>query len=199
MSSRFGARRSRARRESARSKARSVARRPSFFPGRGPTRWAVGLAWLGALLVALVIQTSVMGRVQIAGVSPDLVTVAVAAAAFRLRDNGVLLLGFVGGLLLDVSGTSVIGLWSFAMTLVAWGAAISRERGGRGVSVNALRIFALTMVGIVAHTVISIAFGEWSLVIWEALRRIVLTPILNLGLAVVLFPVLSRLWMPSVQ
>ncbi len=168
-------------------------------PSRGSVRWGPGLAWLGVLLAAAVLQTSVVGRIQIAGVSPDLLTVVVACAAFRIRDNGVLLLGFVGGMLLDVSGTSVIGLWSFAMTLVAWGAVISREHGGRGVSVNALRIFLLTLAGIGAHVVISIAFGEWSLVIWEALRRIVLTPVLNLGLAIVLFPLLSRLWVPSLQ
>jgi rod shape-determining protein MreD len=151
------------------------------------------------LLLAVVFQTSVMGRIQIFGVSPDIVTVALAYAAFRIRDNGVLLLGFVGGLLLDVSGTSVVGLWSFALTLVAWGAVSSREQGGRGVSVNALRVLLLTLVGILAHTVISIAFGEWSLVMWEALRLIVLTPVINLFLAMVLFPLSSRLWVPSLQ
>lgn len=159
----------------------------------------MGLLWLGVLLAALVLQTSVMGRIQIAGVSPDLLTVVVAAAAFRLRDNGTLLLGFVGGLLLDASGTSVIGLWAFSMTLVAWGSALTREHGGRGISVNALRIFLLTLAAIVAHMVISLAFGEWSLSIWEALRRVVLVPALNLGLAVALFPLLSRLWVPSLQ
>jgi len=157
------------------------------------------LAWLAVLLVGVILQTSVVGRIQIAGASPDLLTVVVACAAFRLRDNGVLLLGFVGGLMLDVSGTSVIGLWSFAMTLVALGAALSRDHGGRGVLVNGLRIMLLTLLGIVAHTVVSVAFGEWSLAIWEALRLTVMVPALNLGLAIVLFPLLSRLWVPSLQ
>ena len=173
--------------------------RASFLPLHRSVRWGLGLAWLGVMVVAVVLQTSVMGRIQIAGVSPDLVTVVVAFAAFRLRDNGVLLLGFAGGLLLDVSGTAVVGLWSFALALVAWGAVLTREQGGRGVSVNALRVLLLTLAGIMAHTVISIAFGEWSLVLWEALRLVILTPVLNFFVAMVLFPLSSRLWVPSLQ
>ena len=147
----------------------------------------------------VVLQTSVVGRLQIGGVSPDLVIMVVAYSAFRLRDNGVIMLGFLAGLLLDASGTSVIGLLAFAMTLVAWGAALSREQGGRGVMVNALRILLLTLAGIAVHTVISIAFGEWSLAIWETLQRIALTPVLNFLLAMVLFPLTSRLWVPSLK
>ncbi len=199
MSSRLRSRRYRARRESARGRVGSAARRAALFTPQRPIRWWVGLVWLCALVVAVVLQTSVIGRIQIAGVSPDLLTVVVACAAFRLRDNGVLLLGFAGGLILDVSGTSVIGLWSFSMTLVAWAAAMSREHGGRGALVNALRISLLTLVGIVAHTVASIAFGDWSLAIGEAFALTVLVPVLNLGLSIVLFPLLSRLWVPSLQ
>ncbi|MYB79527.1 MAG: rod shape-determining protein MreD [Acidimicrobiia bacterium] len=147
----------------------------------------------------VVLQTSVVGRLQVAGASPDLVIMVLAYAAFRLRDNGVVVLGFVSGLLLDASGTSVIGLLAFAMTLVAWGATLTREQGGRGVLVNALRILLLTLAGIAAHTVISIAFGEWSLAVWEGLRRMALIPLLNFALAVVLFPLSNRLWVPSLK
>ena len=151
------------------------------------------------MVAVVVLQTSVVGRLQIGGVSPDLVIMLVAYSAFRLRDNGVIMLGFSAGLLLDASGTSVIGLVAFAMTLVAWGAALSREQGGRGVMVNALRILLLTLAGIAVHAVISIAFGEWSLAIWETLQRISLIPVLNFLLAMVLFPLTSRLWVPSLK
>ena len=199
MSSRFRSRRYRARRESARTVTGSMSRRASFLPLQRSVRWGQGFAWLGIIVVAVVLQTSVMGRIQIAGVSPDLVTVVIAYAAFRIRDTGVLFLGFMGGLLLDVSGTAVLGLWSFSLTLVAWGALLTREQGGRGVSVNALRVLLLTLAGIVAHTVISIAFGEWSLALWEALQRMTLIPVLTFFIAMVLFPLSSRLWVPSLK
>ena len=199
MSSRFRPRRYRSRRDSARSIARSFPRGASFLPFQRSVRWGRGLAWLAGVVGVVVLQTSVVGRLQIGGVSPDLVTIVVAYAAFRLRDNGVIVLGFLSGLLLDVSGTSVIGLLAFAMTLVAWGATLTREQGGRGVLVNALRILLLTLAGIAAHTVISIAFGEWSLAIWEGLRRMALTPVLNFVLAVALFPLSNRLWVPSLK
>lgn len=154
---------------------------------------------MAGMVAVVVLQTSVVGRLQLGGVSPDLVIMLVAYSAFRLRDNGVIMLGFSAGLLLDASGTSVMGLVAFAMTLVAWGAALSREQGGRGVMVNALRILLLTLAGIAVHAVISIAFGEWSLAIWETLQRISLIPVLNFLLAMVLFPLTSRLWVPSLK
>ncbi|MDE0122856.1 MAG: rod shape-determining protein MreD [bacterium] len=199
MSSRIRLRRYRPRRDSARSVARSLPRGVSFLPFQRSVRWGRGLAWLAGVVGVVVLQTSVVGRLQIGGVSPDLVPIVVAYAAFRLRDNGVIVLGFLSGLLLDVSGTSVIGLLAFAMTLVAWGATLTREQGGRGVLVNALRILLLTLAGIAVHTVISIAFGEWSLAIWEGLRRMALIPVLNFVLAVVLFPLSNRLWVPSLK
>lgn len=199
MSSRLRLRRHRSRRDSARSVARFSPRGVSFLPFQRSVHWGRGLAWLAGVVGVVVLQTSVVGRLQIGGVSPDLVIMVVAYAAFRLRDNGVIVLGFLGGLLLDASGASVIGLLAFAMTLVAWGATLTREQGGRGVLVNALRILLLTLAGIAAHTVISIAFGEWSLAIWEALRRMALIPVLNFVLAVVLFPLSNRLWVPSLK
>ena len=199
MSSRLRLRRYRSKRDSARSVIGSSPRGMSFLPLQKTVRWGRGLAWLAGVVVVVVLQTSVVGRLQIGGVSPDLVIMVVAYAAFRLRDNGVIVLGFLGGLLLDASGTSVIGLLAFAMTLVAWGATLTREQGGRGVLVNAMRILLLTLAGIAAHTVISIAFGEWSLAIWEALRRMALIPVLNFALAVVLFPLSNRLWVPSLK
>ena len=199
MSSPFRSRRYRSRRDSARSIVRSLPRGTSFLGFQRSVRWGRGLAWLAGVVGIVVLQTSVVGRLQIAGVSPDLVTMAVAYAAFRLRDNGVIVLGFLGGLLLDASGTSVIGLLAFAMTVVAWGAALTREQGGRGVLVNALRILLLTLAGVAVHTVISIAFGGWSLAIWETLRRMALIPVLNFLLAVVLFPLTNRLWVPSLK
>ena len=65
--------------------------------------------------------------------------------------------------------------------------------------VNALRILLLTLAGIAVHAVISIAFGEWSLAIWETLQRISLIPVLNFLLAMVLFPLTSRFWVPSLK
>lgn len=199
MSNRLRPRSYRSRRDSARSVVRSFRGATAFSPFQRSLRWGRGLAWLAGVVAVVVLQTSVVGRLQIGGVSPDLVIMVVAYSAFRLRDNGVIMLGFLAGLLLDASGTSVIGLLAFAMTLVAWGAALSREQGGRGVMVNALRILLLTLAGIAVHTVISIAFGEWSLAIWETLQRIALIPVLNFLLAMVLFPLTSRLWVPSLK
>ncbi len=199
MSSRLRSRRYRARRRSFQNLVGRSSRSTTFSSSARPVRWGVGFSWLGVVVAAVVLQTAVVGRIQIGGVSPDVVIVALSYAAFRLRDNTVLLLGFLAGVLLDVSGTSVIGLWSFAMTLVAWGASITREQGGRGLGANAVRILALTLAGVLAHTLVSMVFGEWSLEIWEALRRVALIPVLNCVLAAALFPVSSRLWVPSLK
>ena len=70
---------------------------------------------------AIVIQTTVFGRFRIFGAVPDLVLLLTILSALRLRDEGVLFLGFAGGLVMDALSTGAL-VWR---SLVVWLALIA--------------------------------------------------------------------------
>ena len=74
------------------------------------------------LLVALVLQVSLLDALAWQGVVPNLVLLVVVAAGMTLPPQQALALGFVGGLLLDLAPPAdhYVGRWALALTVVAF-------------------------------------------------------------------------------
>ena len=84
---------------------------------------SVRAALLGlALTVALVLQVSVFPHVSWHGVVPDLVLLVVVGAAFVRGPQFAMVLGFAGGVLLDLTPPAdhVAGRWALALLLVGY-------------------------------------------------------------------------------
>ncbi len=81
----------------------------------------VALASL-ALTVALVLQVSVFPRMSWHGVVPDLVLLVVVGAAFVRGPQFAMVLGFSGGVLLDLTPPAdhVAGRWALALLVVGY-------------------------------------------------------------------------------
>ena len=75
-----------------------------------------------ALLVALVLQVSVLGAVSWQGVVPNLCLLVVVACGLTLPPSQAMVLGFVAGLLLDLAPPAdhVAGRWALALSVVAF-------------------------------------------------------------------------------
>jgi rod shape-determining protein MreD len=82
-------------------------------------RW-VAVAVL--LAVAAVLQTVVLSQLPLPGATPDLVLLVVVAVALTQGPTTGCIVGFAGGLLLDVvpPADAQVGRWAFVLALVGW-------------------------------------------------------------------------------
>lgn len=150
----------------------------------------VGLGMLGAV----VLQTTLFGRVRIGGIAPDVVILAVALFTFRARPETALLVAFSVGFLMDaVASSGALGLRAIAYTTVAFVAARTRERADLGPLAVAVWIAVMTFIGIATILLVGTIFGQEAMGLGQAVRRMLLVPLFNAGIALLLSPFTSRL------
>lgn len=155
------------------------------------------LIGVAGVLVAIVLQTTFFGRLQIAGVAPDAVLVAVLLYAVRRRSEGAIVFAFFAGLVFDALSSSALGLRAAVYTSVAFLAIRTIDRMDSGPVTVAAWVGLMTAAAVVLFLVIGSLFGQVTLDPGEAMRRVILVPIYNLLLALLLTPIVSRLLAPS--
>lgn len=147
-----------------------------------------------ALLGALVVQTTLFGRVRIGGIAPDVVILAVIVVSLRARAETAMLAAFTIGFLFDaVASSSALGLRAMAYTTVAFLAVRTRDRADLGPLAVAFWAGAMTLVGVGAIFVVGTLFGQIAMDFGQAARRLMLIPLFNAGIAVLLSPLTSRM------
>jgi rod shape-determining protein MreD len=160
------------------------------------TPWRSGVAVALLLLGSVVIQTTVFGRINVGGVAPDLVMLVVILLPLRLRAETTLILAFTGGLVLDALGSGALGLRAFTLTVVAFVAIRTKERADYSPLAAAVWVLILTLFGVVLLVVVGTLVSQLPLGGGEALRRILLVPLLTFLVALAAWPVLARLIEP---
>jgi len=138
---------------------------------------AVGLS-LAMVITAVVIQTAVFGdtRINPFGAAPAFVLLVVIACVRYVDPEPALLMGFTAGLLVDLLGGSPLGLWAMAYTVVV-----------------GLGVFLLTILSNVLFLMMGTLFGERFLSSGIVIKQTVLPAVYNVGLAVVVFPAVTKL------
>lgn len=154
---------------------------------RGP------LAVVGALALAVVIQTTVFGQLRVGGVAPDVVLLVLILVSLRVRPEVALLAAFTTGLVFDALSSTAMGLRAAVYTLVVYVAIRTRDRADFSALAVAGWVALLTLGGVVLFLVLGTLFAQIALDGGEALRRALLVPILNLVIAMVLIPLIARL------
>jgi rod shape-determining protein MreD len=152
----------------------------------------------GLLLVSLAVvaQTAMFGdgRINPFGVSPAVVLVVVLACARYLDPEPTILLGFTGGLLLDLLGGSPLGLWAMAYTVAAYVGLRFRDRAEEGPLLVGIGVLMLTLLANALFVVVGTLFGERFFTnLEEVLKDMVAPAVYNLPVAALLFPLVSRL------
>ncbi len=158
---------------------------------RGPIR-----AFLGVVF-AVLIQTTLFGRVRLAGLAPDVVMIAVILAGLRLRGEQALIVGFLGGLLFDALSANALGLRAFVYTAVAYLAVRTRDRADVGSVVVAVWVALLSVAGVLLLVTVGTLFGQFEMSGGEAMRRVLLIPVFNFLTALLLSPLSARLLRPT--
>lgn len=143
------------------------------------------------ILVAVVVQTTFFSRFQV--VAPDLVLlVCILLVTTELRRELVLILAFFGGLVVDLLGSTVLGLRAAVFTVVAYLAVRTVDRVDIGPVAVGLWVGALTLVGVVLFLLLGTLSGQGGLVATGLGRRIALVPLSNLVLSFLVVPLLNR-------
>lgn len=144
------------------------------------------------LVVAVVIQTTLFGRIQL--VTPDLVLLLIIILCLtRIRPEVILAIAFTSGLMIDLLGPSALGLRAVVYTTVAYLGIRTRDRAEIGRVAVALWAGALTLVGVILLMLIGTLFGQASLYGDNAFSRLILVPLANLVIAAAVAPIVVRL------
>jgi rod shape-determining protein MreD len=150
---------------------------------------------LALLVVAVILQTTLLGdgRVQPFGASPALVALVVIATVRHLEPEPALLVAFTGGLLMDLLGSSPLGLWAMAITTVGYLTLRLHRHSDRGILVLAAGIFGLVFLGNALFSIAGTLFGQRTLSDPDVLRLMVLPALYTTILAAGVIPGASAL------
>lgn len=150
---------------------------------------------LAAVVLGVVLQTTLFGegRIQPLGASPLLVLAIVIAAVRYLEPEPALLLGFTGGLLLDLLGGSPLGLWAIVHLVVAYIVLRIRTRFDDGAPIIAVSYFLLTLLAQGLFLLESTLFGQRLLAASGLMRQMFLPAVYTTVLAIVIVPLMTRL------
>lgn len=144
------------------------------------------------LLLALVVQTTLFS--QTAVFVPDLVMLVVILLALtRFRPELVLGVAFLSGLVVDLLGSSVLGLRAIVFTVVGYLALRTRERADLGRIATGLWAGLLTLAGMVLLVLVGTLFGQTVLLGEGVIDLLLLVPLANAVLAWIFGPVVVRL------
>lgn len=125
-------------------------------------RAALG-ALVGCLLVAaVVLQVSLLARLGLPAATPDLVLVVVVALAYARGPSVGAVVGFAGGLVLDLAPPAdhPAGQWALVLTVVGYLAGRTRTAAGAGGAARLGVLAALAAVGTALYAVLSAALGS---------------------------------------
>lgn len=150
---------------------------------------------LALVIVAVVLQTTLFGegRLQPFGASPALVTLVVIATVRHLEPERGLLVAFTAGLLMDLLGSSPLGLWAIAMTAVGYVTLRVRRQADRGLLIVAAGVFGLGFFGNALYSIAGTLFGQRTLTDPDILRLMVLPALYTMILAAAVLPGTTRL------
>ena len=144
------------------------------------------------VLVAVVLQTTLFGRVRI--ITPDLVLlVSILFALTRIRPELVLGIAFSSGLVIDLLGSSLLGLRAIVFTAAAFMAVRTRDRADIGRIATAIWAGVISLVGVALLVLVATLFGQSSILGENVFSRIISVPVANILVAFVIAPMLVRM------
>lgn len=144
-------------------------------------------------VVAVLLQTTLFVELRPFGVAPDFALLVVIVGALFLGEEAILVLGFTAGLLTDLLGNTLLGIWALVFTVIAFTAARFRYRVEGSVPAMAVGVFVLTAAGQLLFAVVGTLFGQQVFSDTGVIKKILLAAVYNLILAPLLVAVSSRL------
>jgi rod shape-determining protein MreD len=153
-----------------------------------------GLAFLALLLVAVVLQVSFFGYFSYEGVVPNLVLLIVVAAGLTRGPEIAAVLGFVGGLVIDLAppSTHVAGRWALALVVVGYLAGRVRRDSARSSLVALATVAVCSVVGTSIFALSGMLLDDGNITVGDALKVIPAALLYDLLLAPFVLPLAMR-------
>lgn len=151
-----------------------------------------GLVTLGILLLAVVLQVAVLGYLAVDGVVPDLALLVVVAAALARGPQFAAVLGFAGGLLLDVAPPAdhVAGRWALAFVAVGYLAGRVRQDARESTLAAVATVAACSFVGTSVYALTGLVLGDGALPATEMLRVVAISVLWDVLVTPLVLPLL---------
>lgn len=150
---------------------------------------------IGALLlVALVVQTAVLGRFALLGAKPELLTLLVVAVAMLDGSVSGAIAGFGAGLLLDAQTSLPDGL--AALVLAATGATVGRIRPllqRPSAWLPAAVVGVATVASLLVYALLALLLGSPTGGLVRTIARIALAGVYGAALTPLIYPGVQRL------
>ena len=154
------------------------------------------LVLTGVLLLAVVLQVAVFSVISVDGVVPNLALLVVVAAALSRGPEFAALLGFLGGLAIDLAPPSdhVAGRWALALVIVGYLAGRVRHDAGTSALAAVITVAACSFVGTSVFALSGMLLHDSSVPVGEALKVIPVAVLYDVLITPFVLPVLMRMF-----
>jgi len=154
----------------------------------------------GALLAAVVLQVALAPQIAVFGVVPNFIFLVVVTLALVEGPVAGGVCGFVGGLLFDLLGTSVVGPYALVLTLVGYVAGmLSASMFAEGWLLPVTVVAIASLITEITYAIVLAVLGV-ATSFWSSLFTLMLPSALYHTVLVVLaYPWLARVLRPERQ
>jgi rod shape-determining protein MreD len=154
------------------------------------------LVLTGVLALAVVLQVAVFSVISVDGVVPNLALLVVVAAALVRGPEFAAVLGFMGGLVIDLAPPSdhVAGRWALALVVVGYLAGRVRQDAGSSAVAALITVAACSFVGTSVFALSGLLLHDPAVSVSEALRVIPVAVLYDVLITPFVLPLLMRLF-----
>ena len=150
----------------------------------------------GVLLLAVVLQVSVFSGLSFDGVVPNLALLVVVAAALVRGPEFAAVLGFLGGLAIDLAPPTqhVAGRWALALVVVGYLAGRVRQDAGTSAIGAVVTVAACSFVGTSVFALSGMLLHDPAIPVGEALKVIPVAVLYDVLVTPFVLPLVMRLF-----
>jgi rod shape-determining protein MreD len=150
----------------------------------------------GIVLLAVVLQVTVFAGLSFGGVVPNLALLVVVAAALVRGPEYAAVVGFLGGLAIDLAPPThhVAGRWALALVVVGYLAGRVRQDAGSSAVSAVLTVAACSFVGTSIFALSGMLLNDPAIPVGEALRVIPVAVLYDVLVTPFVLPLVMRVF-----
>lgn len=145
------------------------------------------------VLLAFILQIAVMPQFKLFGVQPDLILVVAVVVAVQEGPVQGAIVGFCGGMLMDIVSPQVMGVGAFSETVAAFLAGMLKEFFMTySILLPVLLVFIVTILELSVNQLTLLMLGQENLPPFNMLGLILPSALYNVLVVLVVYPVMRR-------